>query len=35
MTVTGKVRKGDMRQESVRLFGLEAPPIAPKNKPGL
>ncbi len=25
MTVTGKVRKVDMRAESARLFGLEAP----------
>ena len=35
MTVTGKIRKVDMRHESVRLFGLEAPPIAPRKEPGL
>jgi len=25
MTITGKVRKVDMRAESIRIFGLEQP----------
>ncbi|HZU48749.1 MAG TPA: AMP-binding protein [Mycobacterium sp.] len=35
MTVTGKVRKVEMREQSVRLFGLHAPPTALKNEPEL
>jgi fatty-acyl-CoA synthase len=35
MTVTGKVRKGEMREHTIKLLGLEAPSTAPKDKPKL
>ncbi|WP_375482067.1 AMP-binding protein [uncultured Mycobacterium sp.] len=35
MTVTGKVRKVEMREHTIKLFGLEAPSTAPKDKPKL
>jgi fatty-acyl-CoA synthase len=35
MTITGKVRKVEMREHSIRLFGLKAPSNALKDKPKL